>query len=121
MMSASAATQAWLESFGWPVYGAEDVPAGAQVPYITYTLKEPSWDQKTGVNIQLWAYKKDNTTLMYKADEICAAIFAGVRIPCDGGLVVLWPDNPLQQVIRDGNYRRVLILCSENAYHCPGV
>jgi len=121
MTGTISAIETWLTAFGWPVYGADDVPHDAALPYITYTAKEPEYDRKTSVQIQLWAYTKANADLLAKADAICAAIGTGVRIPCAGGLVVLWPDTPQQQVLVNGNVRRVLIMAQLNAYHCPGV
>lgn len=121
MTGTASALYTWLSSFGWPVYGQDDVPHDADLPYITVPVKEPAWDQKASYMIQLWAYTKQNTALLAKADEICAAVGVGTRIDCTGGIVVLWPDNPLQQVLPDGNVRRVLITLQINAYHCPGV
>lgn len=121
MKSVSAALQTWLESFGWPVYGAGDVPANTEYPYITYPVKEPEHDRQTSFYIQLWAYTKENEALMAKGDEISAAVFRGVRIPCDGGLIVLYPDTPLSEVIPAGRVRRVYLRLVMNAYHCPGV
>jgi len=121
MTGLTAAMQAWFESFGWPVYCADDVPVGAQLPYITVPAKDPGWDMKCSYQVQLWAYTKENASLIQQANAICAAVHAGVRIPFQGGVAVLWPDTPLQQVIPNGNVRRVLILLSMNAYHCPGM
>lgn len=121
MESTARAMKTWLSQFGWPVYGADDVPHDADLPYITVPVKEPTWDQKTQYMIQLWAYTKENAALMQLADTICAAVGVGVRIPCTGGLLVIWPDNPLQQVLPEGNVRRILITFQMNAYHCPGV
>lgn len=121
MTAVSAALETWFSQFGLPVYGADDVPADAALPYITIECKEPEWDQKASLRVQVWYHTKDNTTLMQTADAISAAVGIGVRITHTGGLIVLWPDNPLQQVIPNGDCRRVLLLLQMNAYHCPGL
>ena len=121
MTSTATALQAWFEQFGWPVYGSDDVPVNAQLPYITVPVKEPEWDRKCSLAVQLWAYTKANAALLEKTDQVVAAVSVGVRIPCTGGVVVLWPDTPLVQTIPEGNVRRSLILLQMNAYHMPGV
>ena len=121
MTSTTSALKTWFAAFGWPVYGADDVPSDAVLPYITIPVKEPEYNQKTSLQVQLWAYTKSNAELTAKADAICAAIGTGVRIPCTGGVVVLWPDTPLQQMLTDRNVRRVLLMLQLAAYHCPGV
>lgn len=121
MLNTAAALEAWFSRFGWPVYGANDVPARAPLPYITVQVKEPEYTEKASVQVQLWARTRENAALIGMADTICGAVGVGVRIPFDGGLAVLWPDSPLQQTLPNGDVRRVLILLQLNSYHCPGV
>lgn len=121
MTTATGLLKTWFEAFGWPVYGENDVPANTDYPYITLPVKEPEPFAKTTYYAELWAYTKANDELMAKADQICAAVGAGIRIPCDSGLVVLWPETPQQQVITEGNVRRVYLQFQLNAYLCPGV
>lgn len=121
MVSATSALNQWLSLFGWPVYGRDDVPANAQLPFITAPVTVPEWDKKTSYQIQLWARSTEYAGLIRKADDICAAVGAGLRIPFPGGLVVLWPDTPLQQLIPDGDCRRVLIMLQANVYSVPGM
>lgn len=121
MTTATGLLKTWFERFGLPVYGENDVPAKTELPYITLPIKEPEPFEKASYYAELWAYTKQNDILMAKADEIIAAVGVGVRIPCDSGLVVLWPESPQQQVITEGNVRRVYLQFQLNAYLCPGV
>lgn len=121
MTGTIGALETWFSQFEWPVYGEGDVPVDAELPYITVRAVDPEWDKKAAVQVQLWSYTKENAALADKADAIAAAIGVGVRIPFTGGIVVLWPDNPLQQIIPDGDERRVLMLLQMNSYHVPGV
>lgn len=121
MESTLKALNNWLSSFGWPVYGAGDVPHGAELPYITANVIEPEWDQKAPLQVQLWAYTKQNLALVRKADAIVASVGTGRRLYQDDAIIVVYPDTPLQQVIPEGDVRRVLILLQINAYHMPGV
>ena len=120
MTSTMTALFGWLRQFGLPVYDENDVPEDAELPYITAPSKDPAWDEKATYYIEAWYYTKSNAPVADKADEIAAAIGTGVRIPCAGGLLVLWPETPLTQIIVEGNVRRAYINCLLNAYHCPG-
>ena len=120
MVSAISALNQWLSLFGWPVYGRDDVPANAQLPYITAPVTVPELFQKASYQIQLWARSSEYTALVHKSDDICAAVGTGLRIPFPGGCVVLWPDTPLQQLLPDGDCRRMLIFLQMNVYCMPG-
>ena len=120
MTTATALLKRWFEGFGWPVYGENDVPPNTALPYITIPMKEPEPLTKATFYAELWAYTKANDQLAAKADEICAAVGVGVRIPCDSGLVVLWPETPQQQTIPEGNVRRIYLQFQLNSYICPG-
>ena len=120
MTGTAQALSEWLSQFGLPVYGADDVPYDADMPYITATVREPTWDQKTDVTLQAWYYTKTNAPVIAMGDRIAATIGVGVRIPCTGGLLVLWPGGPFE-ILTEKNVRRAVIHVSMNAYHCPGV
>jgi hypothetical protein len=110
----------WLSAFGWPVYQANDVPADAELPYITCSVSEPEHDQKASFYIQCWDRSKSNSSVLAKADEIVREIGVGLRVRQDGGWLVLWPESPLVQLMPDGDVRSAYINLSINAYHCPG-
>ena len=121
MMAVAQALSAWFEQFGLPVYLNTDVPDEAEPPYITIPLKAPEWDKKTSFPVSVWYHSHSNVAMIQKGDQIVAAVGAGIRIPCNDGVIVIYPDNPLQQVMIDGDYRSIYILFTLNAYHLPGV
>jgi hypothetical protein len=120
MMKTAAALSTWLSRFGLPVYLAQDVPDGAELPYMTVPLSEPEWNRQGSYYIQVWYRTKSNAQPITKADEIVGEIGEGVRIPFDGGIVVLWPSTPLIQMLVDGDVRSAYINLAINSYHMPG-
>ena len=121
MMTAANALNKWFQQFMLPVYLESDVPDGAELPYITLPLREPEWNKQTSYHFSVWYRTTSNVALLAKADEISGAVGQGVRIPCVGGCLVLWPDTPLVQVMVDGDYRSAYISLILNAYYMPGM
>lgn len=120
MMKAAQALSNWFAQFGLPVYLETDVPDEAELPYITIPLKVPEWDKKTSFHISVWYRTNSNQAMIAKGDQIAQAVGLGIEIPFTGGMIVLYPDNPLQQVMVDGDYRSIYMLFTINVYHIPG-
>lgn len=121
MVETAKALYKFFSGFGIPAYTTQTVPDDAELPYITYSCNEPEWNIRTSMYAQVWYYTRSNTEVFKKADEICAAIGSnGVKIPCDGGFVVIWPETPMQQLMVDGNTRCSTINLTIGAYHMPG-
>lgn len=130
MISTARALYAFLSGFGIPAYTTDNVPDAAELPpdvaelpYLTYPLKEPEWNQKTTFYVTVY-YRNQNSAyeLLSKADEIVASIGEGKILDCDGGYVVLWPETPLVQPLPpDNDVRAAYINLSMNAYHMPGI
>lgn len=122
MIKTAQALTDFFNSFNIPAYTENNIPDTAELPYITYPLREPEWDSQT----MFWAtvYFRSRESELYgieKADEIVAAIGQGIRLPIDGGYVVLWPQTPLvQSMPPNKDVRAVYINLSINAYHLPG-
>lgn len=121
MVSTAKALYAFFSSFDIPAFTENTVPEDQGLPYITYSLTEPEWNQKASLYAQVWYRTKSNAIVNDKADEITAAIGTGLILPCDGGYIVIWPETPLTQIIVDGDVRRAYINLSINAYHMPGL
>ena len=123
MIQTAKALADFFGGFGIPAYSENTVPDDAELPYITYPLREPEWNAKT----TFWAivYFRSQSSNLYglsKADEIVAAIGNGIRLPIEGGYVVLWPETPLvQSMPPNDEVRAAYINLSINAYHMPGV
>jgi len=121
MMKTAQTLSGWFEQFGLPVYLDADVPDDAVTPYITIPLKDPDWRSQTSFQLKIWYRTTTNIPALQKADEIRQAVFEGVRLNFDGGLLALNNDSdtPVQIMVED-DYRYVIVPLVLNAYHLPG-
>lgn len=122
MMKTAVALSGWFEQFGLPVYLDSDVPDDAEYPYITIPLKDPDWRRAASFQVKIWYRTTTNIPAIQKSDEIRAAVYDGIRIPLDGGALVLYADDdtPTQIMVED-DYRCAIVPLILNAYHLPGV
>ena len=120
MRDTFAALKTYLTSFNLPAYSNETVPDTVELPYITYPINEPEWDQKASFYIQIWDRTTNLTGILSKADEILADIGQGKRIATPEGYLFIWPENPKVQVMREDDVLSAYINLSLNAYHMPG-
>lgn len=122
MIQTAQALYEFFSGFGIPAYAENTVPDDAQLPYITYPLKEPEWNQKTTFYaIVYYRHQTSNYESLAKADEIAGAIGTGIVLPIRGGYLALWPETPLiQSMPPDEDVRAAYINLSINAYHTPG-
>lgn len=120
MMKMIGALSEWLAQFG-TFYAENDVPDEAALPYGTVPLVEPEWNQNSTFYIRWYVRTTDSTMLIAKADEIVGAIGSGIRIPFEGGILVIWPETPLIQQMIDGDVRSVYINLSIRSMHTPGI
>lgn len=123
MISTAKALYEFFAGFGIPAYQAQLVPKEAVLPYLTYSLSEPEWSRQSTFYVNVYyRNEKSNFDALQKADEIAAAIGEGIRLRCDGGLIVIWPGTPLIQPLpSDGDVQGAYINLSINAYHMPGI
>ena len=120
MRATAKALKDFVSSFNLPAYTTESVPQNVTVPYLTYPLAEPEWDQKTSFYIQGWYRTTSNTALVTKADEIISAIGTGIKIDTGVGYISIYPETPLVQMLTNSDYRSFYINLSINAYQMPG-
>lgn len=120
MVQVAAALKTFFGGFGLPAYTVESVPEDVELPYITYSLPQPEWNQKASLYAQVWDRSRQNTTILRVADEITAEIGQGIKIPLESGYLVIWPETPLIQLITDGDFRSAYINLSINVYQTPG-
>ena len=123
MISTAQAIYGFLSGFEIPAYNEQLVPDDAVLPYLTYPLTEPEWDTPATFHINVYYRDRaSNLAAMQKADEIVHAIGTGIRIPCEGGYVALYPQNPLIQALpTEDDVRAAYINLQINAYHMPGI
>lgn len=120
MYQVAMALKEFFSGFDMPAYTTDSVPDDVELPYITYSLSEPEWNQKATLYAQVWDRSRSNVRILQVADQITAEIGEGLRIPIDDGYLVIWPESPLTQLMPDGDYRSAYINLSINAYHKPG-
>lgn len=121
MYKAAAALKTFLQGFGIPAYQEGTVPEDQDLPYITYSLQQPEWNQKATMYVRVWDRSTSNAFIVSLADQITAAIGEMKRFSFDGGYLVVWPETPLIQILVDGDYRNAYINLSVNSYQKPGV
>ena len=120
MYQTAKALKEFFSGFDLPAYSTDSVPEDVELPYITYSLAEPEWNQKATMYAQVWDRSRSNSLILRVADQITAEIGEGCKIPLDDGYLVIWPESPLVQVMVDGDYRSAYLNLSINAYHTPG-
>ena len=120
MRATAKALKDFVGGFGLPAYTIESVPEDVTVPYLTYPLNEPEWNQKSTWYIQGWYRTTSNAQLSAKADEIIQAIGTGIRLFTGVGIISIYPETPLVQLMTDGDYRSFYINLSINVYQLPG-
>ena len=121
MKGVASALKTYLSGFDLPAYSIGSIPDPVELPYISFPLTEPEWNQKASFYVQIWYRTRSNSDLLEKADEIVSDIGTCKNIPIDGGYLVIYPETPLIQFMVDGDFRSAYINLSINAYHVPGL
>ena len=121
MYKAAEALKTYYSGFGLPAYQEGSVPDDVSLPYISYSVSAPEWNQKASHYVRVWDRTKSNTRIMRIADQILYSIGTGKRIDLGGGYLVIWPETPQAQIIVDGDTRYAYINLSINSYNLPGV
>ena len=121
MLNTAAKLKLFFSGFGLPAYTLESVPDEVDLPYITYPLTEPEWNQQGTFYCQVWYPKDRLQDLLTKADQITAAIGTGVKIKMTEGYLVIYPATPLIQIMTDEHTQSAYINLLINAYKMPGV
>jgi len=120
MKNTAKTLKTFFGGFSIPAYTLESVPETVELPYITYPLLEPEWNEQSSFYCQVWYPKKKLGDLLAKADEITSAIGTMKEFVQDGGYIVLYPSTPLVQILSDEKTQSAYINLSINAYHMPG-
>lgn len=121
MRDTAKALKTFVGSFGLPAYMADSIPDDVQLPYLTYPVTQPEWDQKASFYIQGWYRTTANADMLAKADQIIREIGTGIIINTENGYLVIYPETPLIQMLVDGDMRSFYINLSINSYIMPGV
>ena len=121
MYKAAEALKNFYSGFGLPAYQEGSVPDDVSLPYISYSLSVPEWNQKASHYVRVWDRTKSNTGIIRKADQITQAIGTRKKIRFDGGYLIIYPETPLIQDEVSGDLRFAYINLSINTYNLPGV
>lgn len=120
MKETAKTLKSFFSGFGIPAYTLQSVPEEVQLPFLTYPLMEPEWDQEGATYCQVWYPKNHLSELLAKADAIAQAVGVMKEIPQDGGYVVLYPATPLIQILTDADTQSAYINLILRTYHMPG-
>lgn len=120
MRNTAEALKTFFSGFDIPAYTLDSVPENVQLPYITYPLLEPEWNEQANFYCQIWYRKKNLGELLIKADQVVAAIGTGILVPIMGGYLAIYPSTPLMQTLTDDYSQSIYISLAINAYHMPG-
>lgn len=103
-MTKNKALYAWFNEF-MPFYRASSVPDDVVFPYGTYEYVESAFDGgENGMTVNLWFYTASEAIPDAKAQEFSELIgHTGVKIPCDGGFIMLTRGSPWCQSLKDEN------------------
>jgi len=97
MTNTAIALYQFFSGFGLEAFVENNVPEEAQLPYITYQLTEPDWDDSQAMYARVWYRSTSFLAINAKVDEIRAAIGEGASIPTAGGAVYLSKGSPFAQ------------------------
>lgn len=97
MTSVATALYAFYSGFGLPAYPEDGVPSEAALPYITYTVVQPDWNENAVHQARVWYQSESYVGVNAKADEIITAVGRGLLLPAGDGYVCLRPGTPLAQ------------------------
>ena len=120
MYKAAEALKNFYSGFGLPAFQEDTVPDDVSLPYISFSLSEPEWNQRASHFVRVWDRTKLNTGIIRKADQITQAIGTRKKIKYDGGYLVIYPENPKTQIVVDGDTRYAYINLSINTFNMPG-
>lgn len=102
MTNTAKALYTFWNGFGIPAYIENCVPDDAAMPYITYSLYEPTWNATASLTARVWYRSTSLTGISAKVDEIAHAVGGGAQLTLDdGGFLVLFKDSPFAQYIGD--------------------
>lgn len=94
--SINRALNTFFNSFGIPGYLEDNIPPGAELPYLTYKPVIPGgWNESSTFHARLWYPSKGGRApILQTEDTISAALpRGGLTIECEGGAILLGKDD----------------------------
>lgn len=87
----------FFSGFTIPAYAEDSVPDDATLPYITYQIAVPEWENPVTLYARVWYRSASFEGISAKVGEIDEAIGEGVCVPVEGGAVYLYKETPFTQ------------------------
>jgi len=97
MTNTAKALYQFFSGFGLDAYGEYNIPDDAPLPYISYQLIEPDWDDSGTFYARVWYRSTSYVDINAKLSEIKAAVGEGVSVRTPGGAVYLSKGTPFIQ------------------------
>ena len=97
MTNTAIALYGFFSSFNLDAYVEYSVPDDAHLPYITYQVLEPGWNDNGTIYARIWYRSTSYVAINAKVDEIRAAIGEGISLPTGNGAVYLTQGTPFAQ------------------------
>lgn len=97
MTEVAKALNGFWGSFSIPAYVEDNVPNGAVLPYITYTVVDPDWGEAASIQARVWYKDTSRVALNSKVSEIKQAIGEGKSIRTETGFITLHRDSNFAQ------------------------
>ena len=111
MTDIAQALQQFFGGFGLPAYGKNDVPDGAEAPYITYEIVRPAPLRRAPLKAWVWSRGNDLTDAFGVCDQMRAALAEG-GAAVGNGAAHLFAENPFMQEEGGGDMRSVAVRVS---------
>lgn len=94
--SINRALNAFFNSFGIPGYLEDNIPPGAELPYLTYKPTIPGgWNETASFHARLWYPSKGGRAPILQTEDTISAVIprGGLKIECEGGAILLDKDD----------------------------
>ena len=123
MTATATALNGFFSSFGMPAWPEGSVPEAAKLPYITYTLTEPEWDESAMLQVRVWTRSDSFGPVNAATAAMLARVGRGVLIPAGSGRICIRPGSPLAQHMPmpgDPELKVAYLNFQLNSYHMQG-
>lgn len=87
----------FFSGFGLDAYPEDTVPDDAKLPYITYQISVPEWENGVTLYARVWYRSNSFAGISAKVGEIDAAIGAGAVVPMEQGAIWIYKGSPFAQ------------------------
>ena len=101
MIDIASALYQFFSGFDIPAFVDGSVPSNQALPYITYRLIKPDWQDNVQLPARIWYRSPSWREAAEKAQEISRAIGNGYSMQVGDGCLVLYRDSNFSQAMTD--------------------